>query len=309
MRLLLILPCLLFISMPAIASGVVVSIKPIHSLVSAVMEGDTEQPQLLLSGKESLHSFSLKPSQVKSLAGADIVFYMSNDFELFMDKAIGNLNASVQLIQLANTKGLTLLPARMGEGFEAHEHGHEHHHEEDADHKKDAGHDFHLWMSPANAMIMVQEISAKLSKAYPAKQKLYETNAAKLVTRLETLDQDMMRRMEKLKNKPFIVFHDAYQYFEKRYGLSAAGSLTIHPERGLSARHMTEIREKIKHDGALCVFREPQFDSAIVDNLLAGTKAKSAVLDPEGALIAPGKELYFQLIEGIAGSLESCLAA
>lgn len=303
-KIILSLPFLIFFSYPALAGGVVVSIKPVHSLVAAVMEGDENQPKLLLEGKESLHSFSLKPSQARILADADIVFYISDDFEMFMKRALANAPASQRRVPLEESPGLVKLTARMGGGFEKHDHEHEHH-----DHDIESGYDLHLWMSPVNAKVMAQQIARTLTAAYPAKQKLYEANVAKLIARLDTLDEDITRRMEKLKDRPFIVFHDAYQYFENRYGLRVMGSITVHPERGLSAGHVAEVREKITHAGAVCVFREPQFDGKVIDNLLAGTNAKSAVLDPEAALLTPGGELYFQLIEGLASGLESCLAA
>ncbi len=291
----------------AMAGGVVVSIKPLHSLVAAVMNGDENQPEVLLSGGQSLHSFSLKPSQAKMLADADLVFYISDEFELFMDKALDGAPRRLQRSALSKTNGLTLLPARMGRGFEPHEHHHEHGHEHE--HEAQERHDLHLWMSPANAKVMVQEIARQLSVAYPQKKALYMHNAELIVGKLDALDASLAARMEKLKGRPFVVFHDAYQYFEQRYGLRAAGSLTVHPERGLSAGHLAELRAKIASAQAVCVFREPQFDGAVIDNLLAGTGAKSAVLDPEGALLAPSEALYFEMMEAIAAGFESCLAA
>ncbi|MDX2113319.1 MAG: zinc ABC transporter substrate-binding protein [Alphaproteobacteria bacterium] len=305
MRALIVLFMVVMFSPSAMASGVVVSIKPLHSLVAAVMKGDENQPEVLLSGGQSLHSFSLKPSQAKMLADADLVFYISDEFELFMDKALDGAPRRLQRIALSKVSGLTLLPSRMGRGFEPHEHHHEHGHE----HETQERHDLHLWMSPANAKVMVQEIARQLSVAYPQKKVLYMHNAELLVGKLDALDASLAARMEKLKGRPFVVFHDAYQYFEQRYGLRAAGSLTVHPERGLSAGHLADLRAKIASAQAVCVFREPQFDGAVIDNLLAGTGAKSAALDPEGALLAPSEALYFEMMEAIAAGFESCLAA
>ncbi len=306
-RALIVLFMVVMFSPSAMASGVVVSIKPLHSLVAAVMNGDENQPEVLLSGGQSLHSFSLKPSQAKMLADADLVFYISDEFELFMDKALDVAPKTLTRSALSKTDGLTLLDARMGRGFEPHEHHHEHGHEHE--HEAQERHDLHLWMSPANAKVMVQEIARQLSAAYPQKQILYKQNTAELLRKLDVLDASLAARMEKLKGRPFVVFHDAYQYFEHRYGLRAAGSLTVHPERGLSAGHLADLRAKIASAQAVCVFREPQFDGAVIDNLLVGTGAKSAVLDPEGALIAPSEALYFEMMEAIAAGFESCLAA
>jgi len=304
--------CLIAAFYPSLASadGVVASIKPVHSLVAAVMQGDARQPEVLLSGSQSLHSLSLRPSQAKMLADAQVVFYISDRFELFMDKALTGAPKTLRRVALDAAPGLTLLPARMSQGFEPHQH--EHHDHEDghaAHHDNAALSDLHLWMSPANAKLMVQTIARELSALYPDKQALYQHNAAALLKKLDELDSALAARMKKLQGRPFIVFHDATQYFEARYGLSAAGSITVHPERGLSAGHVAAIRKKVSDAQVLCVFREPQFEDQIIHNLLEGTKARSVMIDPEGALLEPGAALYFQLIEAVAAGFESCLAA
>jgi zinc transport system substrate-binding protein len=183
----------------------------------------------------------------------------------------------------------------MGDGFEAHDHdAHDHHaHDHDTHHEDESTRDLHIWMSPLNAKLMVSEISRALSAQYPDKRGIYEKNAEKITARLDRLDEAMRERMRRVSGKPFVVFHDAYQYFEKHYMLTSVGSLTVQPEGSLSAKRLSQIRAKIKQTGASCVFREPQFDGKVVDNLIEGTGARSGVLDPEGALLAPGPELYF----------------
>lgn len=292
----------LFIAAPALADGekIVVTIKPLHSLVAGVMEGTGDAPMLLVDGKSSPHMFHLKPSQVEALQHAEVIFYIGDGFELFLKKVFESLPPAVRRAPMHRIQGLTLYPARLLQGFEPHAHG-------DDSHEEEAGMDFHLWMSPANAKVMVQDIARQLSAIYPQHQKIYAANAKKLSADLDVLDAELRKTTKPLAGKPFIVFHDAYQYFEKTYGLTAAGSVTLHPEQALSAKHVETIRNIIRDKEVSCIFREPSFDGRIVDNIVAGTKAKNGVLDPEGALLAPSTALYFQLMRGIADNLTGCL--
>lgn len=287
----------LLLSAPAYAGDgkVIASIKPLHSLVAAVMQGDSNAPVLLVSGSGSPHTFVLKPSQMRALEHADIVFYMGDSFELFLGKTLAALPATVRRVPMEKAPGITLYKLRMAHGFET-----------DDDDIPGAP-DLHLWMSPANAKAMAVEIVRQLSALYPEKKSLYEANAKKLDAKLDALDVSLRARLAPLSGKPVIVFHDAFQYFEKSYGLDVAGSITINPERPPGAKHVRAIHNKIAQAGVRCVFREPSFDGKVVDNLLEGTNAKSGVLDPEGALLEPGTGLYFQLMDGIAGGIASCL--
>lgn len=289
---------LLAVAAPAHAGTVVVSIKPLHSLAAAVMEGSGDAPLLLVAGQASPHTFSLKPSQVQALQRAGILFYIGDDFELFLRKVAASLPEPVRRAPMDKAAGITLYPLRAGEGFAPHDHH---------DHEEENGKDMHLWLMPANAKAMAAEIARRLSEAYPEHKPLYQANAEKLVAKLDALDLDLKKRLAPLRGKTFIVFHDAYQYFEKSYGLTAAGAITLHPEQGVRPKRLAALREKIRAAGAACVFREPSFDGRVVDNLLEGTPARSGVLDPEGALLEPGSELYFQLMENIAAGLEACL--
>lgn len=294
MKKLICLIALITLSAPAWAEGVVVSIKPLHSLVAAVMEGDGRTPLLLVNGKASVHSFALKPSQLHSLARADVVFYMGDHFELFLPPVLNTLPASLKRAPMENAPDLTLYPLR-ADGNDGHHHA--------------GAYDLHLWLSPANAKAMVADIAATLSALYPTQAALYQTNAQKLVQKLDALDSELKTRLAPLQDKPFIAFHDAYQYLEKSYGLRFAGAVTLMPERTPGARHIRELRETIEASGARCAFREPEFDGRIVDNMLEGLDVESGVLDPEGAQLAPGPELYFQLMESLAASLEECLTS
>jgi zinc transport system substrate-binding protein len=180
---------------------------------------------------------------------------------------------------------------------------------EDDGHHHEGPYDLHLWLSPGNAKAMVADIAVRLSALYPDKASLYQANAKKLDARLDQLDSEMKARFAPLADKPFVAFHDAYQYLEKSYGLSFAGAVTLFPDRAPGARHIAMLREKIQQSGARCVFREPEFDSRIIDNMLEGLDVKSDMLDPEGALLTPGPELYFQLMETLSKTLAQCLTS
>ncbi len=295
------------IASPALAANVVVSIKPLHSLVSMVMEGSGDTPRLLVDGAQSLHSFSLKPSQISSIQKADMVFYISGNFEPFLDKALDSSPSSVKRIAMAKQPSITLLPVRLNNGFEAHQHDEDEHeaHGEQEEHEYST--DLHIWSSPENAKAMLRIIAQNLITINPAQAALFSTNKDKAIASLDALDAQLKQKMRQLQNRPFVSFHDATQYFEKAYGLTSVGTLTLHPERGTSAKHISEIKAKIAAQKAVCVFHEPQFDAKISNQLLAGTTIKSSSIDPEAALIQPSSELYAQMMGAIAKSFEDCL--
>lgn len=284
---------------------VVVTIKPLHSLVAGVMAGSGYSPALLVDGKASLHEFALKPSQASLMRHADIIFYMGEGFEQFLHKIVPQLPASTRVVSMEQAEGLLLYPPRFA-GHNHEEHNHEGHSHEGA---HDEVHDMHVWMSPANARAMVKAIAQALSARYPSHAALFARNALAMDTKLAALDQDLHARMAKLSGKPFVVFHDAYQYFDRAYRMNNIGSIALHPEQPLSAKRVQALRKQIMSMKAACVFREPQFEGRVVDNIMQGTGAKSAILDPEGALLAPGPDLYFKLMDGIASQMESCLTS
>ena len=305
---------------PALAfDGVVASIKPVHSLVAGVMQGVGE-PELIVKGNASPHTYALRPSEAAALEEAKLIFWIGHDMEVFLDKALDSLAGGAQLVELAEADGVELLPFREGGPFEAHDHGeesagaeHEHHDDENeephAEH--DHGHgefDMHFWLDPKNAKAMVGAIEQALVKADPGNAAKYRENAAALQTRLDALTGEVEAEIAPVKEKGFIVFHDAYQYFEKRFGVQAAGSITVSPEVMPGAERIAAIRAKVSELGATCVFAEPQFEPRLVEVVTEGTGAKSGVLDPEGGSLTEGPDLYFDLVRNIATSLRDCLA-
>jgi zinc transport system substrate-binding protein len=167
--------------------------------------------------------------------------------------------------------------------------------------------DLHIWLDPHNAGAMVDAIAMALSAVDPAHAATYQANASKIHNQLAALDLDLRERLAPVQDRPFVVFHDAYHYFEDRYGLNAVGSLTVDPQRRPSAKRLREIRARLAELDAACVFAEPQFEPALVDTVIEGTGAKKGVLDPLGAALEAGPQQYFQLMTGLADSLVACL--
>lgn len=301
------------------APKVVVSIKPIHSLVASVMQGVGE-PTLLVRGGASPHSYSMKPSDAKALSAADLVIWVGPELESFLEKPLKANAPKATRLTLMELKGLTLLETREGGAWEAHDHGHKGGHDHKGhDHKHDhKGHDHddeheelnsHIWLDPANARAIVTATAEALAAKDPAGAEAYRTNADRTLQQLDALDAELKAALAPVKDKPFVVFHDAYQYFEARYDLSAVGSITVSPDRRPSAKRLSAIRAKIGGLGAACVFAEPQFEPALVQTVVEGTKAKTGVLDPEGTELPEGVALYPTLMRNLAASLRGCLGA
>jgi zinc transport system substrate-binding protein len=343
---------------PAIAMAepqVVVSIKPIHSLVASIMKGVGE-PSLVVEGAASPHTYTLKPSNARALEHADLVFWVGHGLEAFLEKPLEALAGKAKVVELEDAPGLTKLPFREGGAFEAHDHGehadgdhaegehHEHeaadaeaHEEEGHDHHAEEGHDhaaageeqheheheheeghehehehggtdMHVWLDPANAKAMASVIAASLIEVDPANKATYEANAAALDAEIDALDKDIAAQLAPVADKPFVVFHDAYQYFEKRYKVRVAGSVTVSPETMPGAERLSQIHAKIAELGAACVFAEPQFEPKLINVVTEGTRAKSGTLDPEGGALAEGPELYGQLMRNLSTSIVDCLS-
>jgi len=297
------------------APDVVVSIKPIHSLVSAIMQGVGE-PKLIVEGAASPHTYSLKPSNAAALQDADVIFWVGHGMEAFLEKPLETLGGEATVVELDDAPGLEKLPFREGgpfephvhEGEDDHDHAHEEHAHDEDDHDHEHGaYDMHLWLSADNARAIAAEAARVLSQEDPDNAETYGKNLAALNDRLAALDKEIAGTVAPVKDKPFIVFHDAYQYFEHRYGVHAAGSITVSPETLPGAERLTQIHDKVKSLGATCVFAEPQFEPKLVNVVIEGTPAKSGTLDPEAATLDPGPDLYFTLMKGIAGSLRDCL--
>ena len=301
----------LLLSTSALAAPkVIASIVPVHSIVASVM-GDVGTPELLLSGKNSEHTASLSPQQLSDLGKADVVFMIGAGLEHKLGQVSGSdAVGGKKFTALSEVAGIKTLPVRQGGTFEVHEEheGEEHEGEEHDDHDEAIlKFDPHVWLDPENAKAMTNAVAADLSKADPDNAKTYEANAAANVASLDQLTADITAETKPIQNKPFVVFHDAYQYFEKRFGLTAVGSISDVSAAAPSAKRLNEIRSKLEETKAVCVFREPQFDAKYVTVVLEGSKAKAGILDPIGSDITPGPKAYAELLTRLAEGARDCL--
>ena len=294
------------------APRVVATIKPIHALVASVMDR-VGTPALLIGGSMSPHGVSLRPSQARLLAESEMVVWTGPALETSVAKIVRNLAGKAVSLPLQEAKGVRLFKLREGGLWEPddHDHGHGHGHghgddEGDEDEER-ADIDSHIWLDPHNAIAMTRAIAEALARADAANAAAYRDNATATVARLKALDDGIAKALRPIRKKKYIVFHDAYQYFEKRYGLRPAGSITIDPHRAPSPRRLFEIRTRILERGASCVFREPQFTPKIVNVLVRGTPARVGTLDPVGAALPAGKGAYESLIRGLVSGLRACL--
>lgn len=283
---------------------VAVSVKPLHALVAGVMEG-VGAPELVLRGAGSPHTYSLKPSEARLLERAEVIFWVGGALEAFLERPLAALASRAKVVAVLRAPGIAALPARRG-GVWGDEEGQAGHDEALHDADADAL-DGHLWLDPANAKAIARAAADALGQADPANSGRYQLNADRLAARIDALDREVAALLAPVRAVPYVVFHDAYQYFERRYALRAVGSIAVSPERAPGARRVREIREKIRRLGARCVFGEPQFPPALLATLTEGTGARTGELDPLGAALAPGPDAWFALMRSLAASLADCL--
>ncbi|HBK81857.1 MAG TPA: zinc ABC transporter substrate-binding protein [Nitrospinae bacterium] len=295
---------------------VVASIPPIHSLAAGVMEG-AGSPALLVRGGASPHVFSLRPSSARALQEARLVFWAGEGAEDFLIRPLAILARKGRIVTLSKTPGLSLYPARPAGDWagrtlarralpgrtraEGRIRG-------KPSWPRPGGPDMHIWLDPRNARVIVHAMAVELSRADRAGRALYIANAKRLTRRLEALEAEIRATLAPARRSPYVVFHDAYRYFEERFGLRPAGAFAAASGRKPGARRLTELRRRIRALGAVCVFAEPQFKPSLLETMMEGTGARAGVLDPLGADFEPGPELYFSLMRGLAASLRACLA-
>ncbi len=306
---------------------VVASIKPIHSLASYLMNG-VAKPDLIVDGYASPHGFAMKPSHAKMLQNADLIFWVGEDLESFLEKPLGSIAKKAEKIELMQVKGLQILKFRERNIFDDHDdHGHDDHgkkddhddHDHDSHAKKDDhddhGHDDHeghahgefdphIWLDPINAKVILFEMSKHLIENDPQNEKIYRENLSKGYKEIDKLTKDVSSELSN--SVASIVFHDAYQYFEKRFSVNILGAFTVNTDVMPGAEQLAEIREVIENDKVACVFSEPQFNPDIIKAVAKDMNIKTGVVDPLGATLNPGKDLYFSLIKNMSASFKGC---
>jgi zinc transport system substrate-binding protein len=302
---------LLLALLPAVSAAatprIVVTLPPLHALVAGVA-GPAADPHLLLRGAASPHAFSLAPSDARALARADLVVAADPNLEKFLERPLGSLAADAEVIWLTAIADVRRLPARDGGQWQAHRGGTHDDHGHDHDHDHEPGtHNPHAWLDPHNAIALTRTLAQRLASLDPGNAATYRANARRQVERLQALDRDLDRQVEAVRDVPYLVFHDAYHYFEDRYGLQPIGAVAIDPARPPGARRLAELHDRIEHTGARCLFAEPQFEPKIVRVIHEATGVRTATLDPLGAELEPGPGLYEQLLRNLAGDLVDCL--
>ena len=345
-KLIVFLTTILFLHFKAFATetkGVITTIQPINSLVSAVI-GNTGKTTSLIPAEISPHEYKLKPSDAKKMQEANIIFFVSNHLESGVTKVFKNLPKNIKIVDLLEETGIEHLAIRDNEAWERHDHhGHEGHddhddhdkhgkkhddhddhdkhgkkHDDHDDHdkhgKKHDDHDdhqmeedVHIWLSPDNAIKIVKKINKELNLFFPENKKIYDQNSKKIIKKISSLKKEIAKELAPIKNKPFIVFHDAYQYFEKTFGLNAIGSVALEGDIASSPKQISFIKDKIIKSNASCVFQEPQFDSKLVKIVVEGTNAEIGTLDPLGVGITSNEDFYLQLLKNMSKSLKECL--
>ena len=314
---------------------VVASIKPIHSLASYLMNG-VAKPDLIVDGYATPHGFAMKPSHAKMLQNADLIFWVGEDMENFLEKPLGSIAKKAEKIELMQIKGLQVLKFRERNIFDDHDdHGHDDHDkkedhdshakkedhddhgkkEDHDDHGKKEDHDDHerhahgefdphIWLDPINAKVILNEMVEHLIENDPKNEAKYKSNLDEALKDIDKLTIDVMTDLSNSVSS--IVFHDAYQYFEKRFNVNILGAFTVNTDVMPGAEQLAEIREIIEHDKVACVFSEPQFNPDIIKAVAKDMKIKTGVIDPLGATLNPGKDLYFSLIKNMSASFKGC---
>lgn len=284
---------------------VVATIKPVHSLAAGVMAGVGE-PLLLIAGAGSEHSYALRPSQSRALQEAELIFWIGPELETFLVKPFQTLASNARIVMLSQAGNITLLPLRRPGVMDA----------EELPRGGNGGSlpvphaaaDMHIWLDPRNAAAMVDAIASSLATADPPHAATYLSNGAAMKVRLMALEREIVSGLEHLPNRGgFIVFHDAYRYFEQRFDLHPVAVISIDPHRAPGAARIRAIKDRIDAEGAVCIFTEPQFEPKIVQRLVEGTNTRTGVLDPMGAAFPDGDGLYFALLADMARSLRSCI--
>jgi zinc transport system substrate-binding protein len=297
---------------------VAVDIAPVHSLVARVMDG-VGTPNLIIQPGASPHEYSLRPSEAAALQNADLVFWIGSDLTPWLTDTIETLAPDAAVTALLEADGTIELEFREGALFEAHEHddhadeahddGHDDHgeHDEEAGHDDHGAHDPHAWLSPQNAMTWLNVIAGQLSAVDPDNAGAYFANAAAGRTEIEVLIGEVNTTLEPLRDGQFIVFHDAYQYFEMDFDFPASGAISISDASDPSPARIVEIQSRIAEQGIDCVLAEPQFNPGLVATVLDGTQAQTGILDPLGSDLEPGPALYPQLIRNLSTALAGCM--
>lgn len=291
-----------YLSARAEAPRVVASIAPVHALVASVMAG-VEEPRLLVQGFASPHTYQLRPSDAAELAGADLIVWIGPGLETALARPLLALGEQAEILAFGQHESLALLPVRNGGIWR-----------DSSSEKNDNDHavvpgiaDQHVWLSPENAVSMVHLIAEALGRIDGDNDAVYRTNADQTARMIREMTDEIEQQLAPVRETPYLVLHDAFQYFERYFGLNAIGAVSLGPDRLPGARRFRNLRAEIQTLGVTCAFVEPQIASTLFDTLLQDTAVRRGVLDPLGASFAPGPNAYFDMMRSNAGALTACL--
>ena len=329
----------LFLGLQASASlaetpRVVADIAPVQALVARVMQG-VGTAELIIPADASPHGYAMRPSEARALIGAALIVTVGPALTPWLEEPIQALAPDARRLVLMEAEGMRVMPFREGASF-AHDHGHEEdahgqedHAEREEDHDHDHAHDAHedhaeeehaedahdhgaedphIWLDPVNGAAALAAIAAALAEIDPANAESYRQNAAAGQAELTALVADLSARLEAARGKPFIVFHDAFHYFEARFGVEASAAVSAGDAASPGAARIAELREHVAEATPVCAFAEPQMNTAVLQTVIEGQGARLAVLDPLGSTLEQGPALYPQLLEKMAQTIADCLA-
>jgi zinc transport system substrate-binding protein len=300
----------------AASPSVVATIKPVAAIAAALMQGTQAKPHLLVDGNSSPHVYSLKPSDASALQRADLILWIGPGLETFLEGALTTLPQHARVLELMKAPGLQLLPYHSGNEWEPddddhdHDHDHDHHHDHGAANEltEEAHTDPHLWLNPANVSAMAEMVANALGDLAPENRALYVSNLAALRQQMQQVDMETRAQLEPVASRPFIVFHDGYQYLARRYGLANVGSVTLSADREPGAARIRDLHKRFEAEQVACLFTEPQFEPRLARTVTEGSRAKVGILDPLGVSLRVDGDYYPRLYNALASSLKACLS-
>ncbi|MCF5914653.1 zinc ABC transporter substrate-binding protein ZnuA [Aeromonas veronii] len=309
MRIIALFTALLAVSLPVRAIEVLTTIKPLGFIAAAITDGVSE-PKVLLPTGASPHDFSLRPSDIRSINSADLVVWVGPELEGFMAKPLANHPHALALTQV---EGMPLFNYATQDSHDSHDHDdHDHAAHEHGDH--DEGHeghhhegvDPHIWLGPTQAKVIAKAIASELGKLDPANQARYDANLAAFDAKVDAKDKVIAGQMKTVNEKGYFVFHEAYGYWERHYGMSSKGHFTVSPERRPGAKTLVDIRKALEEKQASCIYAEPQFSPAVIESVARNTGAKVLLLDEVGEQVPLGPDGYPQFMQQLADAFAQC---
>ena len=288
------------------AVEVVASIKPIHALVAGVM-GEAGEPRLMVTASASPHTYQMRPSDAEVLNSADLIVWVGEGMETFLDRPIAVLGSGAEVVTLHKAAGMELLPGREG-GIWHDDEDPEVHVDQHDDHGHDHDEfDMHVWLDTGNAGRIVDLVADALIRVDPGRAGIWRANAQSMRTRIDALEASLRERLAPVRQRAFIVFHDGYGYFEHAFGLNGKGAVAVDPARPPSAKRLAELRGALDEHDIRCVFTEPQFEPDLVQTVIEGTGVRTEALDPLGVDVEPGPDAWFEIMRGLGDAVVGCL--